>query len=61
MGMSCAGAGPRLSLAFYPLEHQYLLVISHAASGGNLEIELSRQVRARLMAEAAPVSERTPR
>ena len=54
--ISAAGAGPRLSLAFYPLEHQYLLVISHAASGGNLEIELSRQVRARLMAEAAVVA-----
>ncbi len=54
--VSAAGAGPRLSLAFYPLEHQYLLVISHAASGGNLEIELSRQVRARLMAEAAVVA-----
>ena len=54
--ISAAGAGPRLSLAFYPLEQQYLLVISHAASGGTLEIELSRQVRARLMAEAAVVA-----
>ena len=54
--ISAAGAGPRLSLAFYPLEHQYLLVISHAASGSNWEIELSRQVRARLMAEAAVVA-----
>ena len=54
--ISAAGAGPSLSLAFYPLEQQYLLVISHAASGGTLEIELSRQVRARLMAEAAVVA-----
>ena len=54
--ISAAGSGPRLSLAFYPMEHQYLLVLSHAASGSNLEIELSRQVRARLMAEAAVVA-----
>lgn len=54
--ITAAGAGPRISLAFYPLQHQYLLVISQAASGSNLEIELSRQVRARLMAEAAVVA-----
>ncbi len=50
--ISTAGAGPRLNLAFYAVDQYYVLVISHASGGSNLEIELSRQIRARLMAEA---------
>ena len=51
--ISTAGAGPRLNMAFYAVDQYYVLVVSHAAGGSNLEIELSRQIRARLMAEAA--------
>ena len=51
--ISTAGAGPRLNFAFYAVDQYYVLVVSHAAGGSNLEIELSRQIRARLMAEAA--------
>jgi signal transduction histidine kinase len=50
--ISKAGTGPRLNLAFYAVDQHYVLVISHASGGSNLEIELSRQIRARLMAEA---------
>ncbi len=39
-------------MAFYAVDQYYVLVISHASGGSNLEIELSRQIRARLMAEA---------
>jgi signal transduction histidine kinase len=50
--ISKAGTGPRLNLAFYAVDRHYVLVISHASGGSSLEIELSRQIRARLMAEA---------
>lgn len=47
------GPGPRLNLAFYSLERGCLLVVSHAGTGTTLEVELGRQIRARLMAETA--------
>jgi signal transduction histidine kinase len=51
--ISTAGAGPRLNLVFYCIEQQYILVVARAGADSSLEIELSRQIRARLMAEAA--------
>ena len=48
------GAGPRLNLVFYAFEEDdlILLVVSHAEIDTKLAVELSRQVRGRLMAEA---------
>ncbi len=48
------GAGPRLNLVFYAFEEDdlKLLVVSHAEIDTKLAVELSRQVRGRLMAEA---------
>ena len=51
--IGASGPGPRLNLVFYSLERGRLMVVSHAGTGTTLEIELSRQIRARLMAEAA--------
>jgi len=47
------GPGPRLNLAFYSMERGRVMVAAHAGTGTTLEIELGRQIRARLMAEAA--------
>lgn len=47
------GRAPRFNFIFYRLAERIVLVVAHAGTGGPLEIELSRQVRARLMAEAA--------
>jgi signal transduction histidine kinase len=49
-----AGPGPHLNLVFHPLEADYLilLVVSHAEVDTKLAVELSRQMRGRLMAEA---------
>jgi signal transduction histidine kinase len=48
------GAGPRLNLVFYAFEREdfILLEVSHAEMDTELAVELSRQVRGRLMAEA---------
>lgn len=51
--IGASGPGPRLNLVFYGLERGGLMVVSHAGTGTTLEVELSRQIRARLMAEAA--------
>lgn len=47
------GAGPRLNLVFYAFEEDdlILLVVSHAEMDTKLALELSRQIRGRLMAE----------
>jgi len=47
------GPGPRLNLGFYAFEQEdlILLVVSHAEMDTKLAIELSRQIRGRLMAE----------
>lgn len=42
----------RLNYVFYRLAERIVLVVAHAGNGGAFEVELSRQVRARLMAEA---------
>jgi signal transduction histidine kinase len=47
------GPGPRLNLAFHRMDQGAMLVVSHAGTGTTLEVELSRQIRARLMAETA--------
>lgn len=48
------GPGPRLNLVFYAFEEEdlRLLVVSHAEMDTKLAVELSRQIRGRLMAEA---------
>jgi signal transduction histidine kinase len=48
------GAGPRLNMLFYSFAeiNDYMMVVSRSALDPNIEIEFSRQVRARLMAEA---------
>jgi signal transduction histidine kinase len=52
--VSNRGPGPRLDLAFHALDQDNftLLVVSHAEMDAELAVELSRQVRGRLMAEA---------
>jgi signal transduction histidine kinase len=52
--VTALGAGPRLNMGFYwfETERQYIMVVSPAGLGTNVEVELSRQIRARLMAEA---------
>ena len=47
-------AGPRLNVVILWSEHEhsYLMVISRANTKTDLEVELSQQIRARLMAEA---------
>ncbi len=49
-----AGPGRRLNLMFHAFElsEPYLLVVAPNAASTSLEVELSRQVRARFMAEA---------
>jgi signal transduction histidine kinase len=49
-----AGPGTRLTLLFYAFNEAvpYVMIVAAAAEQSNLEMELSRQVRARLMAEA---------
>ena len=49
-----AGPGPRLNYLFYRFEAEdhYMMVLSHVGSDPSLEVELSREIRARLMAEA---------
>jgi signal transduction histidine kinase len=44
---------PRYNYVFYRLGQRIVMVVAHAGTGSQLEIELSRQVRGRLMAEAA--------
>jgi signal transduction histidine kinase len=51
--IGASGPGPRLNLAFHNLERGRLMVVSPAGTGTTLEVELGRQIRARLMAEAA--------
>jgi signal transduction histidine kinase len=48
------GPGPRLNYLFYRFEAEehYMMVLSHVGSDPSLETELSREIRARLMAEA---------
>jgi signal transduction histidine kinase len=48
------GPGPRLNLLFYalPAETPFMLVVAPAPTAANLEVELARQVRARMIAEA---------
>ncbi len=52
--ITAAGAGPRFHLIFYSFEidEPYMMVIAPTGVNTNLEMELSRQVRARLIAEA---------
>jgi signal transduction histidine kinase len=52
--VSPAGPGPHLDLVFHPIEGEdlFLLVVSHAEVDTKLAVELSRQMRGRLMAEA---------
>ncbi len=52
--VSETGPGPRLTLLFYSFGDviPYIMIIAAAADESNLELELSRQVRARLLAEA---------
>ncbi len=47
------GPGPRLTFLFYSLDDTapYVMIVATAAPYSDLELELSRQVRARLMAE----------
>jgi signal transduction histidine kinase len=49
-----AGHGPRLTLLFYAFDNTapYIMIVAASAPHTSLEMELSRQVRARLMAEA---------
>jgi len=51
--VSASGAGPRLNMLFFSFEAQdgYLMVVSRSIMDPNLEVEFSRQIRARLMAE----------
>jgi signal transduction histidine kinase len=48
------GPGPRLTMLLYAFNKAvpYMMIVAAAAAHSNLEMELSRQVRARLMAEA---------
>lgn len=52
--VTALGAGPRLNFGFYwfETEQHYIMVVTPAGMGTNVEVELSRQIRARLMAEA---------
>jgi signal transduction histidine kinase len=52
--VSADGAGPRLNMLFYAFAeiNDYMMVVSRSGLDPNLEIEFSRQIRARLMAEA---------
>lgn len=49
---------PRLNIVVYryPAEEGYLMTLAQAGTDNGLEIELSRQIRARLMAEAEVLS-----
>jgi len=51
--VSACGPGPRLNLVLYAFEQEdlILLVVSHAEMDTALTLELSRQIRGRLMAE----------
>lgn len=52
--VTAEGVGPRLNMLFYSfaaLDH-FIMVVSRSNLDPNLEIEFSRQIRARLMAEA---------
>lgn len=52
------GPGARLNISAFwmPPDNGYLLVLSRAASGSDLEVQLASQMRARLMAEAEVVA-----
>jgi signal transduction histidine kinase len=51
--ITASDRAPRFNYVFYRLADRIVLVVAHASTGGPLEVELSRQVRARLIAEAA--------
>jgi signal transduction histidine kinase len=56
--MTPDGPGPRLNLLFYAIQTDapFVMIVAPAPATGNLEVELTRQVRARLIAEAEVVA-----
>ena len=56
--IAASGVGPRLNMFFYGFgEGHYMMVLSNADASSDIKINLDRQVRARLMAEAAALAQ----
>jgi signal transduction histidine kinase len=53
VSMACAdGTAPRLSFSFHRLSNRFVMVVANAGGDGEIEVELSRQIRGRRIAEA---------